>query len=131
MLFSPLAALVHRPAYFTTAANWVTIAIEAIGIAVLVGGIVFAVVRRLTRASGGGEGVYRAFRRDLGRAIVLALEFLVAADIIATVAIELTWESVGTLALVVLIRTLLSFSLEVEINGRWPWQRAENGSASG
>jgi uncharacterized membrane protein len=64
-----------------------------------------------------------AFRTDLGRSILLGLEFLVAADIIATVALKPTLESLAVLAGIVLIRTFLSFSLEVEIEGRWPWQR--------
>ncbi|MEX2335373.1 MAG: DUF1622 domain-containing protein, partial [Pseudohongiella sp.] len=64
---------------------------------------------------------FREIRQTLGRGILLGLEFLVAADIIHTVAIELTLESVLTLALVVLIRTFLSFALEVELTGRWPW----------
>ena len=65
-----------------------------------------------------------AFRRTLGRSILTGLELLVAADIIRTVAIEPTLQSVLVLGLIVLIRTFLSMSLEVEIDGRWPWQRA-------
>jgi uncharacterized membrane protein len=64
-----------------------------------------------------------AFRSNLGRAILLGLEFLVAADIINTVAVTPTLLSVAVLAGIVIIRTFLSFSLEVEIEGRWPWQR--------
>lgn len=67
---------------------------------------------------------YRALRANLGRAILLGLEFLVAADIIGTVAIEPSFRSLGVLALIVAIRTFLSFSLELEISGRWPWQHA-------
>lgn len=63
------------------------------------------------------------FRSSLGRAILLGLEFLVAADIINTVAVEPTLLSVAVLAGIILIRTFLSFSLEVEIEGRWPWDR--------
>lgn len=66
-----------------------------------------------------------SFRSSLGRAILLGLEFLVAADIVNTVVIELSLENVASLAIIVLIRTLLSFSLEAEIEGRWPWQRRE------
>jgi uncharacterized membrane protein len=69
------------------------------------------------------EKAYEGFRADLGRGILLGLEFLVAADIIGTVAVTPTFESLGVLAAIVLIRTFLSFSLEVEIEGRWPWQR--------
>lgn len=63
------------------------------------------------------------FRSSLGRAILLGLEFLVAADIINTVAVAPTIQSIIVLAGIVIIRTFLSFSLEVEIEGRWPWQR--------
>ena len=66
--------------------------------------------------------VYRSYRQLLGRSILLGLELLVAADIIRTVAVTPTFESVGVLAVIVLIRTFLSFSLELEITGRWPWQ---------
>jgi uncharacterized membrane protein len=68
--------------------------------------------------------VYRSYRQLLGRSILLGLEFLVAADIIRTVAVTPTFESVGVLAVIVLIRTFLSFSIELEITGRWPWQKA-------
>lgn len=67
--------------------------------------------------------VYAAYRRWLGRSILLGLELLVAADIIRTVAITPTLDSVVVLGLIVLIRTFLSFSLELEITGRWPWQK--------
>ena len=70
------------------------------------------------------DHAYHAYRSSLGRAILLGLEFLVAADIINTVAVEPTWENVGVLGAVVLIRTFLSFSLEVEIYGHWPWQES-------
>lgn len=103
--------------------------IEFAGITVMVlGGLVACAVfvrralRGRTGAAPGFEPTYRALRADLGRAILLGLEFLVAADIIGTVAIEPTFRSLGVLGLIVLIRTFLSFSLEVEITGRWPWQ---------
>ena len=66
---------------------------------------------------------YRSYRQLLGRSILLGLELLVAADIIRTVAVTPTYDSVGVLAIIVLIRTFLSFSLELEITGRWPWQK--------
>ncbi|MBU2134753.1 MAG: DUF1622 domain-containing protein [Alphaproteobacteria bacterium] len=65
------------------------------------------------------------FRANLGRGILLGLELLVAADIIATVTEPLSFERVGPLAAIVLIRTFLSFALETEIQGRWPWRRAD------
>ena len=72
----------------------------------------------------GWREAYGRYRANLGRGILIGLELLVGADIIATVTAPLTWESVGLLAAVVLIRTFLSLSLETEIEGRWPWRRA-------
>ncbi|VXC46869.1 conserved hypothetical protein [Arthrobacter sp. 9AX] len=74
--------------------------------------------------------VYRSYRQLLGRSILLGLELLVAADIIRTVAVTPTFESVGVLAVIVLIRTFLSFSLELEITGRWPWQKEPRAAES-
>ncbi len=70
------------------------------------------------------EDAYQRFRQDLGRGILLGLEFLVAGDIIRTVAVEPTLETVTVLGMVVLIRTLLSLALEVELQGTFPWRRA-------
>ena len=72
---------------------------------------------------------YRSYRQLLGRSILLGLELLVAADIIRTVAVTPTFVSVGVLAIIVLIRTFLSFSLELEITGRWPWQKRRSDEA--
>jgi uncharacterized membrane protein len=98
--------------------------IDAAGVTAMVVGAVIAsaiAARDLLRRR---DNVYRAYRRFLGRSILLGLELLVAADIIRTVAITPTLESVAVLAAIVLIRTFLSFSLELEITGRWPWQKA-------
>ena len=96
--------------------------VDAAGVAAIVVGALYAAFLSLTRRREGN--VYRLFRRRLGRSILLGLELLVAADIIRTVAITPTLESVAVLAAIVLIRTFLSFSLELEITGRWPWQQA-------
>ncbi|WP_082471364.1 DUF1622 domain-containing protein [Arthrobacter sp. Leaf234] len=69
------------------------------------------------------DRTYHTYRKRLGRSILLGLELLVAADIIRTVAVTPTFESVGVLALIVVIRTFLSFSLELEITGQLPWQK--------
>ena len=106
-----------------SAIHGVTRAVEVIGVAVLLlGAAVSGVryVRDLRQCSAGAA--YKRLRSNLGRSILLGLELLVAADIINTVAIEPTLESLAVLAGIVLIRTFLSFSLEVEIDGRWPWQ---------
>jgi uncharacterized membrane protein len=98
--------------------------VDAAGVAVIVLGIVYASVVVVVRAARGerSESAYRRYRHALGRAILLGLEILVAADIIRTVAVTPTFRSVGVLALIVAVRTFLSFSLEVELTGRWPWQ---------
>jgi len=99
--------------------------IDAAGVAAIVIGALIATVvavRALARKSG---AVYVPFRRSLGRSILLGLELLVAADIIRTVALAPTLESVAVLGGIVLIRTFLSFSLELEISGRWPWQKKD------
>jgi uncharacterized membrane protein len=98
---------------------------EAVGVAVLIGGSLFAAARVLARVrrAGSWDGAFRHMREDLGRAILLGLEFLVAADIIRTVSEVPTLERVVVLAVIVLIRTFLSFTLEVELEGKWPWQR--------
>lgn len=76
------------------------------------------------------EGSYRHLRQSIGRGILLGLELLVAGDIIRTVAITPTFVSVGVLGLIVVIRTFLSFALEVELTGWWPWQAEPDGRAA-
>ncbi len=97
--------------------------LDVAGVAAIVIGAVFAGGNALTRVVRHRHPVYTQFRRLLGRAILLGLELLVAADIIRTVAVTPTLESVAVLGAIVLIRTFLSFSLELEITGRWPWQK--------
>lgn len=100
--------------------------VELVGVLLILGGAGAATARFLTRwASMGLDTAYREYRQHLGRAILLGLEFLVAGDIINTVAVDPTFRSVGVLAGIVVIRTFLSFSLEVEIDGRWPWARTQ------
>jgi uncharacterized membrane protein len=101
----------------------VGVAIIAVG-AVVAGGIALG---RLVRRS---PDTYRFFRETLGRTILLGLEFLVAADIIRTVAVTPDAQSVAVLAGIVAIRTFLSFSLELEITGRWPWQKKPRESST-
>ena len=115
-------------------ASWIhlaTRAIEFVGTAIIVvgafGGLGIFLFGLIRRAAPRAQLVAE-FRSSLGSAILLGLEFLVAADIINTVAIEPTIDSLLVLAGIVLIRTFLSFSLEVEIDGRWPWQKRERGS---
>ena len=105
--------------------------VEVIGIVTLVVGMVIALARAGVVLVGSqyAEQAYRVVRTVFGRSILLGLEFLVAADIIRTVAVEPSLENVAVLGVIVLIRTFLSFSLEVEIDGTWPWRRATAGQA--
>jgi len=96
--------------------------IDAVGVAVIVGGVVLATAL-IARSGADWDQRFRGYRRGVGRSILLGLEFLVAADIIRSVAVSPTFHGVGVLAIIVLIRTFLSFTLELEIDGRWPWQR--------
>ena len=103
--------------------EWTGKGIDAGGVAIVVVGVVVATVLALRTLLSRQPGSYESYRRLLGRSILLGLEFLVAADIIRTVAVTPTFRSVGVLAVIVVIRTFLSFSLELEITGRWPWQK--------
>lgn len=101
--------------------------VEMVGVAVLIAGALLASLAFAVRLARHVpfEEAYQDLRADLGRAILLGLEFLVIADIIGTVAVEPTLQNLGVLAVIVAIRTLLSFALELEVSGRWPWQRGE------
>ena len=112
--------------WFDNALHSIALGFEATGVAVIVLGLLVAISQTLREVMRGQsqDGVYHRFRTTLGRGILLGLEFLVAADIIGTVAVAPTLENLGVLGLIVLIRTFLSFSLELEITGRWPWQSA-------
>ncbi len=104
----------------------VTRVVELVGVLLILVGAAAATVRFVVRWFVVGlSDAYREYRQHLGRAILLGLEFLVAGDIINTVAVDPTFRSVGVLAGIVAIRTFLSFSLEVEIEGHWPWARTE------
>src|SRR6478752_6216294 len=104
--------------------------VDAGGVAIIVVGVTVASVMAAVRLLRHDPHTYDTYRRRLGRSILLGLEFLVAADIIRTVAVTPTLPSVAVLAVVVLIRTFLSFSLELEITGRWPWQKPPETSAA-
>jgi uncharacterized membrane protein len=99
--------------------------IDAAGVVIIVTGAAIAFVASAVRFSRRESDVYRRFRQQLSRAILLGLELLVAGDIIRTVAASPNLTSVAILASIVLIRTFLSFSLEVETTGRWPWQKRD------
>jgi uncharacterized membrane protein len=114
--------------------EWLDAAVHAVATTVEIGGVLMLVLTAVVasallfrdwRRAGAFGPAYKAYRRNLGRGILLGLEFLVIADIIGTVAIEPTFRNLGVLGLIVLIRTFLSFSLEVEIDGRLPWKTSE------
>lgn len=97
--------------------------IEIIGILIIVVGAALALGRYLFKLQGESFRSFKIIREELGRAILLGLEFLVAADIIATVVFDSTMEQILKLGLIVLIRTFLSFTLEIEIEGKFPWNQ--------
>ena len=96
--------------------------VDAAGVVVIVVGAVISAGTAAVRFTHHETGTYQRFRQQFGQTILLGLELLVAGDIVRTVATEPTLTSVAVLGLIVLIRTFLSFSLEVELTGRWPWQ---------
>ena len=106
--------------------EWAALILEIAGVLVMVIGPLFAIWRYFFDKHENGSS-YRTFRHDLGKAILLGLEILVAGDIIATVSTDPTMDKVLVLGLIVLIRTFLSLSLQVELEGKWPWQREEMG----
>lgn len=111
---------------------WVMAVLELAGIAAIALGAVLATIaaaKRLIRTP--GTPIFAQYRHHLSRGILLGLELLVAADIVGTIAIEPTFRSVGILGLIVVIRTMLSFTLEVEVTGRWPWQHRTGQARSG
>jgi len=110
---------------FTQTMDSISRAFEIVGVGIIVVGFVVALVRSVicARRAGYRHG-YEEMRATFGRSVLLGLEVLVAADIIRTVAVDPTIDNLLVLGLLVVIRTFLSWSLEVEIDGRWPWQRA-------
>ncbi len=97
--------------------------VDGVGVFIVVGGVLLATVRLLIRRAHGAGSYYLPYRQDVGRAILLGLEFLIAGDIIRTVVVAPTIQNVVVLGLIVFIRTFLSLSLQLEIEGRLPWQR--------
>ncbi len=105
------------------------IAVDLAGIGVIVVAMIIAsVLYAIALLRDDAAQAYRTYRQRVGRGILLGLEFLVAADIIRTVAVEPTYRGVGVLAIIVAIRTFLSFTLELELEGRWPWQKERGGT---
>lgn len=108
-------------------AEWTVVVTEVLGLGIIALAALYSIgVAGVHAIQGYNAGrIFREVRQRLGHGILLGLEFLIAADIIRTVAIDLTFESIGVLAMIVLVRTFLSFTLEVELTGNWPWQRTD------
>ncbi|MBW6510312.1 MAG: DUF1622 domain-containing protein [Desulfuromonadales bacterium] len=108
-----------------TIAQWSVFSLELLGIGIIMLFSLYASFYNLYLLvkKGASEELFHSYRLQLARGILLGLEFLVAADIIKTVAVEFTFSSVGMLAIIVLIRTFLSFAIEMEMSGCRPWQK--------
>ena len=117
---------------FTTTMEYAARVFEAIGAVVLFAGLLLSagLSVRVLRRTGNGQEAYKVLRRTFGGVILLGLEILVAADLVRTVAVEPTLDNVVILGGIVLIRTVLSFSLEIEIEGVAPWRRAATSGAA-
>lgn len=109
---------------FKNVVDTVSKVIDGAGVLGIVVGLVVATCAFVLalRDRDGAQVAYRVYRQQVGKAILLGLEFLVAGDIIRTVAVAPTFAGVGVLAILVVVRTFLSFTLDVELSGRWPWQ---------
>jgi uncharacterized membrane protein len=112
--------------YFRHIMEVVGTSVDGVGVFIVAGGMVVATLRlipRLRDRAHDKANYYSLYRQDVGRAILLGLEFLIAGDIIRTVVVAPTLQNVLVLGMIVLIRTFLSLSLQLEIEGRLPWQR--------
>jgi len=100
----------------------VSAGIEVLAVLIIVGAVVYAIGRYAFRRTSEVGDAYALFKEKIGKGLLLGLEFLIAADIIRTVALDPTFRSIAELGLLVVIRTFLSWSIVVEIEGRWPWK---------
>jgi uncharacterized membrane protein len=115
----------HLLANIRAAIEWVAMGIEIVGAVVIVASVVWLMITRgsvrfLFKLE--EPGAYRSYKQRMGRSLLLGLDFLVAGDVVRTVALEPTLVNVSVLGLLVLVRTFLSWTLTVEIEGHWPWQ---------
>jgi len=117
-----------------TAIEWAALGIEILGAVIIVAGVLRVAITRGTvrfLLKLDEPGAYESYKHQIGRSLLLGLEFLVAADVVRTVALDPTLGNVAVLGLLVLVRTFLSWSLTVEIEGRWPWQPRKAAPAHG
>ena len=115
----------HVVEYIRAAIEWAALGIETLGAIVIVAGVLRIMVTRgavrfLFKLE--ERGAYREYKRQMGRSLMLGLDFLVAGDVVKTVALEPTLANLVALGLLVVVRTFLSWTLVVEIEGHWPWQ---------
>ena len=103
--------------------EWISAAFEIVGVLVIVAGFLLALARAALAVRGDGMTAYNIVRSVFGRSVLLGLEVLVAADLIRTIAVAPTLANLAVLGTLVVIRTFLSWSLDVELEGMWPWQR--------
>ena len=113
----------ERMEYFRRIMEFVGTGVDGVGVFIVAGGMVVATARLAVHRAHETGNYYSLYRQDVGRAILLGLEFLIAGDIIRTVVVAPTLQNVVVLGMIVLIRTFLSLSLQLEIEGRLPWQR--------
>lgn len=108
-----------------------SVALEIAGISAIAFGALISTLLALGQyiRHKSAHSIYRGLRRQLSRGILLGLEFLIAADIIRTVAIEPSFRSLGLLSIIVVVRTFLSFTLQLEISGKWPWEHKTEANA--
>jgi uncharacterized membrane protein len=112
----------------------ISLMIEYLAVAIIVGMVAYSTARyfaSLIRNRNAQGASYLEYKHTLGRALLLGLEILVAADVIRTVALEPTWNNIAALGLLVVVRTLLSWTLVVEIEGHWPWRQGNTSTELG
>jgi uncharacterized membrane protein len=117
--------------YFRHLMEIVGTSVDGVGVFIVAGGMVVATTRLVVRRAHETGDYYSLYRQDVGRAILLGLEFLIAGDIIRTVVVAPTLQNVVVLGMIVLIRTFLSLSLQLEIEGKLPWRRETARQADG
>ncbi len=111
-----------------------SLVIEYLAVAIIAGMVGYSTIRYFKLLIGNRhspDANYREYKHTLGKGLLLGLEILVAADVIRTVALEPTFENIAALGLLVLVRTFLSWSLVVEVENRWPWQKNQTSAERG
>lgn len=103
--------------------KWTVLGLEMAALATIVVGFCASAISALIGTASSKDDRYGSFRRNVGRTILIALELLIAADILRSLVLEQSLASLGILAALVAIRTFLSFSIDVELDGCWPWER--------